>query len=142
MPEKSMIEFENEEPPERKTQYSFCQVIFLFLFCCCLCHDFLSHQSKLALFRDSLLPRPENGPGTAPFSGRGKRESRNRTTVEMRWDKFPCPDSLEGHAEEHVAFTVYHFTRPDHKSGSSIPYAIPSDSWIFFIPGRLTPKKP
>ncbi|XP_068753660.1 uncharacterized protein [Montipora capricornis] len=25
MPEKSKIEFENEEPPERKTQYSFCQ---------------------------------------------------------------------------------------------------------------------
>ncbi|XP_068700638.1 uncharacterized protein [Montipora foliosa] len=25
MPEKSKIEFENKEPPERKTQYSFCQ---------------------------------------------------------------------------------------------------------------------
>ena len=36
---------------------------------------------RVVLFRDSLLPRPENGPepSSGPFSGRGKRESRNRT---------------------------------------------------------------
>ena len=54
----------------------------------------------------------------------------------MCWDKFPCPDSLEGHAEEQVPFTVYHFTRPDHKSGSSMPYVIAS-AWVFFVPPPL-----
>ncbi|XP_068753208.1 uncharacterized protein [Montipora capricornis] len=46
----------------------------------------------------------------------------------MRWDTFPCPDSLEDHAEEQVAFTDVKFQSPFYQT--PVLLLSPSHKWI------------